>query len=264
MRIQWISPIATLAVASLVACGGGGQETESPRSRASAAGQPAAAAPAAAGGYTVAAVADGGTITGSVKFQGTPPAAEKIEVSKDPAVCGKEKVMEMVQVGAGGGLKSTVVWLEGISKGKDWGTVGGGAVDQKECHYRPYIQIVRAGEQVNIKNSDPILHNIHAYYKDTETLFNLAQPIQGMKTPKKLEKSGPVHLKCDVHSWMSAWVFVAAHPYYTVTKDDGSFSLDQVPAGSYKLMAWHAKYGEKTADVTVTAGGTATADFTVP
>lgn len=261
MRSTWIVPIAAVAVAALAACGGGGEETREP-TRAKASG----AAPAAGGGggYTVAAVTGGGSIGGSVKFQGAPPPPEKIEVSKDPAVCGKEKVLETVQVGSGGGLKDVVVWIDGVSRGKDWGTIAGGTVDQKECHYTPYIQIVKAGDTLDILNSDPILHNIHAYYKDTETLFNLAQPTAGMKTPKKLEKSGPVHLKCDVHSWMSAWVFVAAHPYYTVTAEDGSFSLGDVPAGSYKLHAWHAKFGEKTADVSVTAGGTQSADFTMP
>ena len=86
----------------------------------------------------------------------------------------------------------------------------------------------------------------------------------GMKTTKKLEKTGPVHMRCDVHSWMSAWVFVAAHPYYAVSSADGTFTLDGVPPGSYKLHAWHAKFGEKTADVTVSAGGKATAEFSMP
>jgi plastocyanin len=261
MHSKWMIPVAAAAIVAMAGCGGGEQQ-ETARPKAPAAGK---AAPAeGAGGYMVAAVADGGTVSGSVKFQGTPPPPEKIEVSKDPAVCGSEKVLETVQVGAGGGLKDVIVWIDGISKGKDWGAIAGGAIDQKECHYKPYIQIVRAGESVEILNSDAILHNIHAYYKETETLFNLAQPMAGMKTPKKLEKTGPVHVKCDVHSWMSAWIFVASHPYYAASGADGGFSLADVPAGSYKVHAWHAKYGEKTADVTVSAGGTATAAFTMP
>ena len=256
INLKYVAP--ALALALTVACGGGGEEhKESTRAK-------PAAQPAGGGGYTVAAVTDGGKVSGSVKFEGTPPPLEKVEVSKDPAVCGKEKVLETVQVGSGNGLKGVVVWIENISKGKDWGSIDGGEVDQTECHYKPYIQIIKVGEQVNIKNSDSVLHNIHAYYKDTETLFNLAQPMKGMSTPKKLEKSGPVHFKCDVHSWMSAYAFVAAHPYYAISGDDGSFSLDDVPAGSYKLHAWHPKFGEKTADATVTAGGTATASFTMP
>ena len=258
MRTNLNHVAGVLALSLAVACGGGGEEHK----EASHAKTPAA--PAGGGAYAVAAVTDGGKISGSVKFQGAPPPPEKVEVSKDPAVCGKEKVLETVQVGSGGGLKGVVVWIDNISKGKDWGSIDGGEVDQTECHYKPYIQIVREGGQVNIKNSDAVLHNIHAYYKDTETLFNLAQPLKGMSTPKKLEKSGPVHFKCDVHSWMSAYAFVAAHPYYAISGDDGSFSFDEVPAGTYKLRAWHPKFGEKTADATVTAGGTASASFSMP
>jgi len=250
-------PVAVAAVGVFAACGGG-EKKEPIRAKT---GQ---AAPAEAGGYAAGPVADGGAVTGSVKFAGTPPPPEKIEVSKDPAVCGKEKVLETVQVGAGGGLKDVVIWIDGITKGKDWGPVGDGTIDQKECHYTPYVQIIRAGGNLDVVNSDQILHNIHAYYKDTETLFNLAQPMAGMKTPKKLEKAGPVHMRCDVHSWMSAWVFVASSPYYAVSAADGSFNLDGVPPGSYKIHAWHSKLGEKTADVTVSAGGKATADFTMP
>ena len=261
MSIRWIGPVAALAVASLAGCGGGEQQTTTPRPRAS--GAPAAGAAAGSGGYTVAAVSGGGTVSGQVTLQGQPPAVEKIEVSKDAAVCGHEKSVETVQVGPNGGLASVVVWIDGISQGKDWGSISGGQVDQKECHYSPYVQIVRAGGELAILNSDPILHNIHAYHNDKETLFNLAQPTQGMKTPKKLEKTGPVHLKCDVHSWMSAWVFVAGHPYYAVTGPDGAFSLPDVPAGTYKVKAWHSKYGEKTGDITVSAGGTATLDFSM-
>src|SRR5258705_6960127 len=246
MQSKWMIPVAVAAVGVFAACGGG-EKKEPIRAKAPAAGQ---AAPAEAGGYAAGPVADGGAVTGSVKFVGTPPPPEKIEVSKDPKICGKEKVLETVQVGAGGGLKDVVIWIDGIAKGKDWGSVGDGTIDQKECHYSPYVQVVRAGGNLDVVNSDQILHNIHAYYKDTETLFNLAQPMAGMKTPKKLEKSGPVHMRCDVQSWMSAWVFVAANPYYLVRSADGSFNLDGVPAGSYKVHAWHSNFGEKTADVT--------------
>jgi hypothetical protein len=87
--------------------------------------------------------------------------------------------------------------------------------------------------------------------------------MQGQKTPKKLTATGPVHLKCDVHSWMSAWVFVATHPYYAVTKEDGSFSIGDVPPGDYSVKVWHGRLGEKAASVKVDPKGSATADFVI-
>ncbi len=263
MRIQWKCPAVVLAATFLAACGGGGgeQTTQTPAAKAAA---KAPAAKAGPGGYAVEAVAGGGSVAGAVKYQGDAPAAETIEISKDTGVCGTQKVLETVSVGAGGGLANAVVWIDGISKGKDWGALDGGTVDQHQCEYTPQVQIVKMGDELQILNSDEVLHNIHAYHNDTETLFNLAQPIKGMKTPKTLDRSGPVHLKCDVHSWMSAWVFVANHPYYAVTGADGSFNLGDVPAGTHKVKVWHQKLGEKSLDVTVEGGGSATADFTMP
>ncbi len=264
MRSRSKSTLVALAAMSLLAACGGGESTREPRARSAGASKSGGAAPGASGAYSVVPVRGGGDVSGTVTFAGSPPSPETIEVSKDTSVCGETKTLHNVTVGSGGGLADAVVWIDGITQGKDWGSVGGGTVDQNKCDYAPHTQIVKAGDEVEIVNSDPILHNIHAYYRETETLFNLAQPMKGMKTPKKLDKSGPVHLKCDVHSWMSAWIFVAAHPYVAVTGPEGRFSLTDVPAGSWKVKAWHPKYGEKTMDVTVAAGGAAAAEFSIP
>jgi len=254
-----LAPIVAVAfVASLAACGGG----EAPPAPTPTAGAkaPAAAAPASASGYMVAAVTDGGTVMGTVKVTGDVPAPEVVEVNKDNNVCGSEKKMYDVMVGDGGVLEHAVVWLDDIKKGKDWADNKAGEVDQKDCDYAPHFQVLAPGASVEVVNSDPILHNIHAYAGD-ETLFNIAQPIQGMKTKKTVEKSGPVHLKCDVHSWMSAYIFVAANPYFAVTGPDGSYTLGDVPPGTYAVKVWHAKFGEKSGTATVDAGGNVTLDF---
>jgi len=259
-----------LSLSGLLACGGGEKREQTGVAPGAPAAAPGggeiaapAAEPAAAGGaaaYEVAAVTDGGTVSGKVTLTGTAPAPEKIEVTKDNNACGTEKTLESVQVGAGNTLASVVVWLDGIAKGKEWAQRDA-TIDQKECRYAPYVQAAAAGGNLEIINSDPVMHNIHAYSGE-ETLFNLAQPNQGQKTPKKLTRTGPVEFKCDVHSWMHAWVFVAANPYYAVTGTDGGFSLADVPPGSYKAKAWHSVYGIKEADVTVAAKGAAGADFT--
>lgn len=253
------APITALAlVAVLAACGGGGEQAPAK----SEAAKPAAKAEAKPAGYQVTAVTDGGSISGVIKAAGNVPEAEVVEISKDTSVCGTEKVLEDVTVGDGGELAHAVVWIENIMSGKDWDDGDKGSVDQTECHYVPHVQVLKPGATLEVINSDSILHNIHAYDGD-ETLFNIAQPIKGQKTDKELTASGPVHLKCDVHSWMSAWVFLAKTPYFAVTGEDGSFSLENVPPGTYNVKVWHGKLGQSSAEVTVEAGSAATADMTI-
>jgi plastocyanin len=252
------------AFALLAACGGGTPPPPPAGEATRAAAPPPTAEPAggAEGEYHFMAVADGGGVAGKVTVAGSVPAPEKVEVNKDQNVCGTEKVLEDVQVGAGGALANAVVWIDGIGSGKAWADGRQGTVDQKECHYVPHIQALAPGANLDILNSDPILHNIHAYSGE-ETLFNIAQPIKGQKTTKKLARSGPVQLKCDVHSWMSAYVFVAASPYYAITGADGSYSIGDVPPGTYTVKVWHGKLGEKSTSVTVAPKGTAAADFEI-
>jgi len=249
-----LAPIVALAsLAALAACGGEAPPPPTPAAGA----KKTAPAPA---GYQVADAGGGGGISGTVRVTGSVPAPEVIEVNKDNAVCGNEKKLHDIQVGDGGVLAGAVVWIDDIKKGKAWSDGKAGSVDQKGCDYSPQIQVLSKGASLDVINSDNILHNIHAYAGD-ETLFNIAQPMQGMKTSKTLEKSGPIHLKCDVHSWMSAYVFVAANPYFAVTGADGSFSLADVPPGAYSVKVWHGKFGEKSGSATVEAGGTATLDL---
>ncbi len=259
MRRKLVHVVMLPLVAVLVACG----SPEAPPSGAAA--KPAAAKPAtkpAAGGYQVMAVSGGGSIRGTVKATGNVPAAEKVEINKDVSVCGKEKVLEDIAVGAGGVLANAVVWIDNITGGKDWADGSAGSVDQVNCHYVPQVQVLKSGASLEVINSDAILHNIHAY-EGEETLFNIAQPIKGQKTKKEVTASGPVHLKCDVHSWMSAWVFMAKTPYYAVTGADGSFTLGDVPPGNYTVKVWHGKLGQSSSQVTVAAGAEAMADLTI-
>ncbi len=258
MLSQCRSAIALAVLVALTACGGEAPPPAPQQTTRTEA--PAAPEPASTGEYQVVAVADGGAITGKVTVTGEVPKPEKVEINKDTATCGTEKVMEDIKVGPGGTLAHAVVWIDGIGQGKAWSDGQTATVDQKDCHYIPQVQALAAGGTLEVVNSDPILHNIHAYSGE-DTLFNIAQPLKGQKTPKKIAQTGPVHLKCDVHSWMNAWVFVAPHPYFAITKDDGTFSIGDVPPGSYTVKVWHGRFGEKSATVQVGAKGTASADF---
>ena len=122
-------------------------------------------------------------------------------------------------------------------------------VDQKDCTYRPRLQGAIAGQPISIRNDDGTLHNVHAY-EVSRTLFNVAQPPGSPAVAKTFSEPGVVKLKCDVHPWMAGYVVVTKSPYFAVTKQDGSFDLLGVPAGTYTLQPG-AEAGAKTAQVTV-------------
>ena len=125
--------------------------------------------------------------------------------------------------------------------------------DQKGCHYAPHILAVPAGVTVAILNPDKVLHNIHTYSK-VNPLMNKAQPKFKKKLKVKFDKPEIMEVKCDVHGWMSGWIFVAGNPYYSVTGENGAFSLPDVPPGKYKVEVWHEKLGKKTMEVEVKGG----------
>jgi plastocyanin len=124
-------------------------------------------------------------------------------------------------------------------------------IDQKSCRYHPHVFGLRVGQPLEILNSDPTLHNIHALPKSNME-FNTGQPIQGMKTMHTFtQPEVMVPFKCDVHGWMNAYVGVLDHPYFAVTKDDGKFALNNLPPGTYTIEAWHEKLGPMTQSVTI-------------
>lgn len=267
MMSKWITRFSLVATASLVACGGT-QEQTATTTAAPPAATPAAATPAVseedapATDYKVAPVTDGGWLEGKVTFTAPPPTATTVEVTKDNEVCHEEKKILNVKVDAAGGLSEAVVWIDGIKEGKDWASADG-AIDQKDCEYTPHVQAMPAGGKLAIMNSDPLLHNIHGTFAG-ESLFNVAQPAGAPSIPKKLKNIGPVELKCDVHSWMKAWVFVAPHPYFAVTAVDGSFAIKDVAPGTYTVKVWHEELGEQEMQVTVTAAAAAATNFSYP
>ena len=132
--------------------------------------------------------------------------------------------------------------------------------DQKGCMYTPHVLGIQVGQEREVTNSDPTLHNVHSLSK-LNPQFNLGQPKQGMKFTKKFEKPETFKVKCEVHSWMGAYIGVFNHPFFAVTADDGSFSLKSLPQGTYTIEAWHEKYGVQTAKVAVDAAGKKTVDF---
>lgn len=208
-------------------------------------------APFAAAQYQVAAVADGGVIKGKVVFKGTVP-VKTVLPTKDKETCGGPRKDPLVVVGANGEVKDVVVQLKGVKAGKAWTTSGKPvAIDNKACIFEPHVQVIAAGN-VDIVNSDPVLHNTHGYY-GKNTAFNVALPIQGGKVTRPLRRPGVVRVDCDAHGWMEGWIVVAENPYFAQTGADGSFTISDVPPGSYTMVVWQEHTGEMEVPVTVKA-----------
>ena len=211
-------------------------------------------------------VSNGGTISGVVKFEGDVPEKKALEITKDEKVCGAdEKFDESLVVGEGNALKNTIVYLIDISAGKDFDKKAKPEIDQKGCKFTPHVQIVPVGARLTMLNSDKIMHNVHIFGNNP---VNKPQPKTRRKMPLKAvkEAEGPVSVKCDIHGWMSAWIAYVPHPYFAVTNEKGEFTLEDVPAGDYKLGYWHEACGTNSkapVAVTVEAGGTVTQDFTL-
>jgi plastocyanin len=242
----------------LAGCGGGTRSTSTTGGPAP--GPAAGAAPVTQAGYEEIEVSDGGTIEGKVIVEGAAPPMKKIRVARpsDQTVCGSEKDSHLLRVDPSGGVRDAIVTLPEIRRGKPLAALPAAVpVDQQECQYVPHVAIVPAGSQLDLVNSDPLLHNVHAYLPGGETLFNAAMPRRGMKLAKRLPESGWVSLKCDVHPWMSGTVWVTEHPYTVPTDSSGAFRLTGVPAGRHVVRAWHPALGEISQDVEVTPGGTA-------
>jgi hypothetical protein len=202
--------------------------------------------------YEAVSVSDGGTIQGKVAFTGTPPAAKKVIPTKDRQVCGGVREVPLIVLGADHGVQNAFVYLKGIEKGKAWEKEAKNPeINNEKCEFHPRVQVVRVGD-IDILNSDPVLHNTHGFYGKL-TAFNVALPNQGQRITKPLKKAGLVRVECDAHGWMLGWVYVAENPYYAVTGKDGSFTLKNVPPGTYTLVAWQEYTGEVEKPVTVKA-----------
>ena len=220
-----------------------------------------------AAGYKVMEVTDGGSVTGKVTFTGTDPDPKIFAIAKDPETCGTgDRLIDFVMV-KDGGLSNVVVYLDKVKSGKAFNEADAtGNLDQKGCEFHPFMQVMHNGSQISVVNSDPVSHNIHTYEilgRAKKTAFNVSQPDKGSKIKKtvKLKRGAAMKVECDQHDFMHGFVFVAKNPYYAVVAEDGSFSIEDVPPGTYTVKAFHGTLGEKKSKVTVEAGKPASTSF---
>jgi plastocyanin len=229
--------------------------------------EPAAPPPSSGGDLTVD-PATAGRITGHVTFTGTPPSAEPIRMDGDPAcvdASAPAPMSEAVLVDAvTGGLRNVFVYVkDGLDPQYGFAVPAEPVVlDQLGCRYEPRVLGIRAGQPLEIRNSDNTFHNVHAM-PAANVEFNRGQPMQGaVNTEVFTEPEVMVRFKCNVHGWMTAWVGVMAHPYFAVTGADGAFDLSNLPPGTYTVEAWHETLGTATEQVTIGDGEAAEISFT--
>jgi Carboxypeptidase regulatory-like domain len=165
-------------------------------------------------------------------------------------------------VGPAGELANVFVYIKDI-KGNFPAPSTAVTIDQKGCQYHPHVNAVMVGQPLDIKNDDNTLHNIHAL-PVVNSQFNEGQPVQGMVSTKKLDKAEmtPFKIKCDVHGWMKSYMAVMPHPFYAVSQTNGTFTIPNLPPGSYTVVAWHEKYGQQEQQVTVGAKESKAMSFT--
>jgi len=207
-------------------------------------------------------LAGAGDITGTVTLKGTPPAELPVPQVKDDPNCGKLHAEAVTThhfiVGSKGELANVIVSLQGISGKSTGASAAPATLDQKGCEYVPAILAVQTGQKISVKNSDPVLHNVHTQpavagndEKNQAQAAGAGDLTFAFNKPESFLK-----FKCDVHPWMFAWASVFDHPYFAVSGKDGTFKIANVPPGKYKLQAAHRKAGTVTQDIEVKDGGT--------
>jgi hypothetical protein len=197
-------------------------------------------------------VNNGGSIKGKVTVGGNAPENEIIKIDDDQDVCGNTHPGYTYVISSKGEVQNAFVVVEDIQKGKA-APKQDMTMENNECQFEPHVAVAYKGSKYVVKNNDPIFHNTKILLQNGRTVYNLAFPKQGQVISKPVRKLGLMHLKCNVHKWMHAYVYTSAHPYVAITGKDGSFEIKDLPPGKYTLKIWHEGLGEQKKTVEVTA-----------
>lgn len=242
-------------------------------------------------GYEEIQVVDGGTVSGKVTITAGKPVPKgfNLVTFPDPVYCGRIstgtgwRILEEFTVAGDGGLKGTVVLLVDATKGKPF-KFEAPSIEARDCRFLPFVTVVKDRSEVHVVNMDPVFHDIQAYetsHLGPRVLFNTPLPMnphhkrivgadshehlagQPMTEVIRMTKDRRIFvMQCGFHAYMESWGMAVDNPYYMVTGEDGTFSLTDVPAGDYTLVAWHPGVGtmlEKK--ITVSAKQAVSADF---
>lgn len=219
-----------------------------------------------AANYTVleGGVENGGIVSGRIIYDGTPPPAKMLKIDEDTEACGGDRPSEELLVNNSGGIKNVVLSIEDIESGKQWEFPEEFIYDQKKCTFVPRILLIKPKGQGVVLNSDNVGHNFHTISKGIYSINKKIKAGAIMKVKeKKIRRPGIIRTKCDIHSWMKGWWFVAKTPYIVLSNENGEFSITDIPAGTYTLKIWHEKLGETEKTLEIKAKETTKLDITL-
>jgi hypothetical protein len=214
--------------------------------------------------YRVVAVSVGGTITGSVDFDGTVPVAAIVHPTSDQSACGTSVMVKNTAV-TGTRVGGAVVWITDIRTGKAFPIERRFELTNDACILDPYVQAISTNSTLNVSNDDRTLHTNRFINVGTGQIVGVAPfnddgevvPVDKFREPAEIE------VVCEQHPWTHAWIAVLDHPYFAQTTPAGTFSIDGIPAGRYRIRAWHPALGFSDDSVTVTAGQQASVAFRI-
>lgn len=207
--------------------------------------------------------ATSGAVRGTVRFQGAPPPNPVLPLRGSPECAAHHSgdVRDEVVLVKDGRLRNAFVYVKsGLEKHAFAWPQEPVRISNRACLFVPRVAGVRVHQPLELVNEDPGDHNVNAYGR-----FNRWLRGRGASTSLKLRSPElMIKLRCDIHPWMLGWLGVVPHPFFAVTGDDGRFDFRGLPPGAYTIAAWHEKYGEKTATLTLGVSGDIPVDFVFP
>jgi hypothetical protein len=206
--------------------------------------------------YHVVSVRGAGSVVGRVTGTGDLPRDSVVPVTADQGLCGSSVRVALVER-SGSRMANVIVWLADARNGKPLPLPRRFELTNERCSLEPRVQAALVGGTLNVKNADPAPHRARFLLADTDSTIALVTGSdrgQVVPTQSVLARPGRVEVRCDAHPWTRAWIQVFDHPYFAVTRRDGQFTIDSIPSGRYRLVAWQERLGTREMEVTVGEG----------
>lgn len=224
--------------------------------------------------YEAAPVANGGSVTGTVKFGGTPPPPRSFALIIYPdydtcdAISDRKgyRYLYDVVTAKDGGLRDVVITVEGIERGKPFSS-NAPLIEVRNCEFKPYVITLRDQQTLTIDNHDPIFHDLQGYGQDPKNRIRrlLEKPLQmnSVRTERIEFQPGQdlLRIQCGMHAFMQTWAKRVETPYVAISAADGQFQITDLPPGTYRLRAWHPRLGTEETEITIRPGEKTTAEF---